>query len=278
MPWTACRAFVAACGYLISRRKGVHPSGPRRRDRDGGTVLCRPYGVARMRCRQLGAAASLHRTDDASQSFVSKRIMHHDNVRIHRLAVGGCRFAGARRPARGGAGRCSRPSRRRRRQQTYIPVVPTKTFDETFSSKTRPTRPRCMSDQKALLEKRYDLGNNPSNVQMSGKRKAVQQGVRVKLHGGATLGHRSAACRRSRSSSRTCSRMGFRPLPHVKHPTGGMVFPKQQIDEIKKAGSPRPAAVRRRLRSAGPPHARVSAADVPHQPARLGRRVATARC
>jgi cytochrome c peroxidase len=27
---------------------------------------------------------------------------------------------------------------------------------------------------------------------------------------------------------------GFRPLPHVKHMTGGMVFPKQQIDEIKK--------------------------------------------
>jgi cytochrome c peroxidase len=28
--------------------------------------------------------------------------------------------------------------------------------------------------------------------------------------------------------------MGFRPLPHVKHMTGGMVFPKQEIDEIKK--------------------------------------------
>ena len=54
------------------------------------------------------------------------------------------------------------------------------------SSKTRPTRPKCMSDQKALLEKRYDLSDNPSNVQMSGKRKAVQQGVRVKLPSGAT--------------------------------------------------------------------------------------------
>jgi cytochrome c peroxidase len=31
--------------------------------------------------------------------------------------------------------------------------------------------------------------------------------------------------------------MGFRPLPHAKHPTGGMVFPKQQIDEIKKLES-----------------------------------------
>ena len=28
--------------------------------------------------------------------------------------------------------------------------------------------------------------------------------------------------------------MGFRPLPHVKHMAGGMVFPKKQIDEIKK--------------------------------------------
>ena len=33
--------------------------------------------------------------------------------------------------------------------------------------------------------RRYDLSNNPSNEQMSGNRKAVQQSVRVKLHGGA---------------------------------------------------------------------------------------------
>ena len=31
-----------------------------------------------------------------------------------------------------------------------------------------------------------------------------------------------------------CFRPGFLPLPHVKHPTGGLVFPEQQIDEISE--------------------------------------------
>jgi hypothetical protein len=31
--------------------------------------------------------------------------------------------------------------------------------------------------------------------------------------------------------------MGFRPLPHAKHETGGMVFPQEQIDEIRRPSS-----------------------------------------
>jgi cytochrome c peroxidase len=68
---------------------------------------------------------------------------------------------------------------------------------------------------------------------MSGKRKAVQQGVRVKLPSGTTwdkLGGMSP----EQIKRQNLFPMGFRPLPHVKHSTGGMVFPKQQIDEIKK--------------------------------------------
>ena len=66
-----------------------------------------------------------------------------------------------------------------------MPVVPTKTFDDIYKQDTA-DKAKVLSDQKALLEKRYDLRNNPSNVQMSGKRKAVQQGVRVKLPSGTT--------------------------------------------------------------------------------------------
>jgi cytochrome c peroxidase len=90
-----------------------------------------------------------------------------------------------------------------------------------------------LSDQKALLEKRYDLGDNPSNVEMSGKRKAVQQGVRVKLHGGTSWAS-LAGMSPEQIKSQNLFPYGFRPLPHVKHMTGGMVFPKNQIDEIKK--------------------------------------------
>jgi cytochrome c peroxidase len=115
---------------------------------------------------------------------------------------------------------------------TYIPVVPTATFDETFE-KDSADKPTVQSDQQALLTKRYDLRNNPSNVKMSGNRKAVQQGVRVKPHGGATWASLNGMSP-EQIRGQNLFPYGFRPLPHVKHPVGGMVFPKLQIDEIKK--------------------------------------------
>ena len=55
-----------------------------------------------------------------------------------------------------------------------------------------------------------------------------------------------------------------------------MLFPKFQIDEIKKQDGPRPDALRPRLRPARPLPARVPAADLPDDAARPGRRVARA--
>jgi cytochrome c peroxidase len=116
---------------------------------------------------------------------------------------------------------------------TYMPVVPTKTFEETLQQDTAEKQP-VADAQKTLLDSRYDLRNNPSNVQMSGGRKAVQQGVRVKLHGGASWETLSRMTP-EQIKQQNLFPQGFRPLPHVKHPTGGMVFPKQQIDAIQKA-------------------------------------------
>jgi cytochrome c peroxidase len=119
--------------------------------------------------------------------------------------------------------------------QTYSPVVPIKSFDDIYKQDTA-DKAKVMSDQKALLERRYDLGDNPSDVPMSGKRKAVQRGVRVKLPSGMTwdkLGGMTSA----EIKQQNAFPMGFRPLPHVKHPTGGMVFPQNQIDAIQKAES-----------------------------------------
>jgi cytochrome c peroxidase len=115
---------------------------------------------------------------------------------------------------------------------TYIPVVPQQTFDETFEKDTA-GKAKVQSDQQALLNKRYDLSNKASNVEMSGGRKAVQQGVRVKLHGGASWASLSGMSA-DEINNKNAFPYGFRPLPHVKHAVGGMVFPKQQIDEIKK--------------------------------------------
>ena len=55
-------------------------------------------------------------------------------------------------------------------ENTYSPVVPTKTFEQIFQEDSA-AKNQVLNAQKALLESRYDLRNNPSNVQMSGNRK-----------------------------------------------------------------------------------------------------------
>jgi cytochrome c peroxidase len=63
--------------------------------------------------------------------------------------------------------------------------------------------------------------------------KPIQAGVRVKLPKGATW---ESLSRLSPQDIRTKGLFpaGFMPLPHPNHPEGGMVFPKFQIEEIKK--------------------------------------------
>lgn len=115
----------------------------------------------------------------------------------------------------------------------YLPIAIDKTFEEVMeadSSKKKEFDTR----QQELLQSRYDLSDKPADVQMSGKRKAVQQGVRVKLYEGTdwqSLGEMSP----TEIKQQNLFPPGFRPLPHSKHETGGMVFPKTQIDAIRKA-------------------------------------------
>ncbi len=118
-------------------------------------------------------------------------------------------------------------------ENTYLPVVPTRTFEEIFKDDSA-KKDQVMSEQQSLLSRRYDLRNNPSDLKMSGNRKGVQQGVRVKLHGGATW-EKLASMSPEEIKKQDLFPYGFRPLPHAKHAAGGMVFPQQQIDEIKKA-------------------------------------------
>jgi cytochrome c peroxidase len=89
--------------------------------------------------------------------------------------------------------------------------------------------------QQALFTQRYDLSNKPiPGVMMSGGRKAVQGGVRVKLTPGATW-EQLAQLSPEEIRNRNLLPLGFLPLPHVKQLSGGQVFPQQQIDEIGRA-------------------------------------------
>lgn len=93
-------------------------------------------------------------------------------------------------------------------------------------------KPGLMKKQKDLLEERYDLADKPSALQMSGKRKFVQTGVRVRLPQGITW-EQLAAMTPAEIKAKGLWPRGFFPLPHPNHPEGGMLFPLSHINEIK---------------------------------------------
>jgi cytochrome c peroxidase len=96
-------------------------------------------------------------------------------------------------------------------------------------------KPAVMSRQQALLRERYDIANKPiQGVMMSGGGKPVQGGVRVKLKSGASWDE-LANLAPAQIRDRDLLPAGFRPLPHVKHLTGGQVFPQAQIDTVSRA-------------------------------------------
>ena len=124
--------------------------------------------------------------------------------------------------------------KRRPDDNTYSPVV-TKPFEQVYKEDTA-VRAGVLEAQKKLLDLRYDMSDKGSKEMMSGGSKAVQQGVRVKLPGGVTW-QQLAKMKPADIKAKNQFPMGFRPLPHVKHPVGGQVFPKNQIDGIKQAES-----------------------------------------
>ena len=90
-----------------------------------------------------------------------------------------------------------------------------------------------MKKQQDLLNERYDLSNQVSDLQMSGNRKFIQKGIRVKLAQGITW-EQLAFMKPQKIKEKGIWPKGFYPLPHPNHPEGGMLFPQSQIDEIKK--------------------------------------------
>src|SRR5687768_16757609 len=68
---------------------------------------------------------------------------------------------------------------------TYRPL-PTVPFN-TAKANDEAAKPEVLQRQRSLLERRYELADRPrENVMMSGGRKPVQDGVRVKLRAGTT--------------------------------------------------------------------------------------------
>jgi cytochrome c peroxidase len=115
---------------------------------------------------------------------------------------------------------------------SYMPVAEKDDFNATFK-KFSAGKNEVNRRQRALLEQRYDLSNRAVKGVTTSRGKAVQAGVRVKLPAGLTW-QQLAAMSPEDIRQRGLWPKGFLPLPHPFHEEGGMVFPKFQIDEIKK--------------------------------------------
>jgi cytochrome c peroxidase len=113
---------------------------------------------------------------------------------------------------------------------TYRPL-PTQPFSAVRAA-DEAQKPTVMRRQAELLAQRYDLADRPiPNIFMSGKRKTVQGGVRVRLPQGATW-DQLAQMTPDAIAEGNLLPQGFLPLPHVKQAAGGQVFPNNQIDTI----------------------------------------------
>lgn len=113
---------------------------------------------------------------------------------------------------------------------TYRPL-PTMPFSQV-KEMDEAQKPQVMARQRELLEARYDLSNQAMDgVMMSGGLKPVQEGVRVRLAQGQSWDSLANLTAQEIRENNLLPE-GFKPLPHVKQPTGGQVFPDVEIDQI----------------------------------------------
>jgi cytochrome c peroxidase len=115
---------------------------------------------------------------------------------------------------------------------SYAPVVAKESFDQVMG-KMKAAKPEIMKRQMDLLAERYDLSDRPAKDVTMSRGKPVQDGVRVKLPAGTTW-EALAKMKPEEIQAKDLFPKGFLPLPHPNHPEGGMLFPQQHIDEIKK--------------------------------------------
>jgi cytochrome c peroxidase len=116
---------------------------------------------------------------------------------------------------------------------SYAPVVMQEDFEKVVARMSA-AKAEIMDRQMKLLAERYDLADRPAQGVTMTRGKPVQEGVRAKLPEGVKSWEDLAAITPEEIRSKGLWPKGFLPLPHPNHPEGGMLFPKQHIDEIKK--------------------------------------------
>src|SRR5688572_18257951 len=112
------------------------------------------------------------------------------------------------------------------------PLVKTEPIAQVIR-RTQQEKPTFLKRHQDLLNLRYDLANRPAAGVTMSRGKPVQDGVRVKLAAGMTW-DKLAAMTPEEIKAQNAWPEGFYPLPHPHHESGGMVFPKPLIEEVKK--------------------------------------------
>ena len=115
---------------------------------------------------------------------------------------------------------------------SFAPVVPSEDFKTTLE-RMKAEKPAIEKKHSDLLALRYDLRDDPAPGVTMARKKPVQQGVRVRLPKGVTW-DQLAEMTPEQIREKDVWPAGFFPLPHPNHPEGGMLFPKFEIDELKK--------------------------------------------
>ena len=115
---------------------------------------------------------------------------------------------------------------------SFAPVSGTEPFAAVVQRMSA-AKPDVVKRHRTLLDERYDLADRAAPGVTMARGKPVQSGVRVKLAAGTTWENLAAATPDSIREKGQWPK-GFLPLPHPNPPEGGMLFPKFQIDEVKK--------------------------------------------
>lgn len=115
---------------------------------------------------------------------------------------------------------------------SYMPIAIDQPFAARMSQDVA-AKPGIEREHQALLNERYDLGDHPAHGVTMERGKPLQEGVRVKLPSGVTW-EQLAAMSPGDIRERGLWPKGFLPLPHPLHSTGGFVFPKDEIDAMKR--------------------------------------------
>jgi cytochrome c peroxidase len=115
---------------------------------------------------------------------------------------------------------------------SYAPVDIKEDF-ATIKARMTAAKAAIMDRQERLLKERYDLSDRPAKGVTMTRSKPLQEGVRALLSAGMTW-EKLTDLTPDQVREKDIFPHGFLPLPHPNHPEGGMVFPKFQIDEIKK--------------------------------------------